>query len=337
MDIDILSAAEEILGPAVRVERHRDWAVFWCPFHNDSDRAGRGGQPNFGVHLTEGYWKCLRCGASGGSLKSLSYKLGVVPKGDANWKQPVSAAPPIRPERPPTQVERLDEAMAEARATVQRSPAWGYLAERGLRPHTSLVYGLGYGQPFPTVHPEVLQAAEQSLMLRRDGSWLGAGGVVYADPPTHPAVLNVRYIPAEQLPKGTRRFTPKKNHKTWGRRVQPLGAWRITDRTRTLVVLEGLFDMLVTAQKLHELGRETDTVPIYTNGASPSAKMLAWFSEHTRYEYILIRDPDQAGQEWEESISAAIRHGGAPRHCLCPPDTLDPDEAILSGWWPSVI
>ena len=45
MDIDILSAAEEILGPAVRVERHRDWAVFWCPFHNDSDRAGYGGQP----------------------------------------------------------------------------------------------------------------------------------------------------------------------------------------------------------------------------------------------------------------------------------------------------
>ena len=117
MDIDILSAAEEILGTAVRVERHRDWAVFWCPFHNDSDRAGRGGHPNFGVHLTEGYWKCLRCKASGGSLKSLSYKLGV------DWKPPVSAAPPIRPERPPTQVERLDEALAEARAGVQRSPA----------------------------------------------------------------------------------------------------------------------------------------------------------------------------------------------------------------------
>ena len=227
--------------------------------------------------------------------------------------------------------------MAEARADVQRSPAWGYLAERGLRPYTSLVYGLGYGQPLPTVHPEVIQAANQSLMLRRDGTWLWAGGVVYADPPTHPTVLNVRYIPAEQLPKGTRSFTPKKNHKTWGRRVQPLGAWRITGRTRTLVVLEGLFDMLVTAQKLHELGRETDTVAIYTNGASPSAKMLDWFSRHNRYEYILIRDPDKAGQEWEESVSAAIRHGGAPIHCLCPPDTLDPDEAILSGWWPSAI
>ena len=61
---DILFAAEEILGPAVRVERHRDWAVFWCPFHNDSSRAGQGGHPNFGVHLVDGYWKCLRCGAT---------------------------------------------------------------------------------------------------------------------------------------------------------------------------------------------------------------------------------------------------------------------------------
>jgi len=222
MDIDILTAAEEILGKADRVEQHRGWAIFWCPFHNDSDRAGRGGHPNFGVHLTEGYWKCLRCGASGGSLKSLSDKLGV------DWKPAELTAPPTRPKRPPTQVEQLDEALAEARADVQRSPAWGYMAERGLRPYTSLVYGLGYGQQLPTVHPEVTKAASQSLMLRHDGTWLWAGGVVYADPPTHPAVLNVRYIPDEQLPEGTRRFTPKKNHKTWGRRVRPLGAWRIT-------------------------------------------------------------------------------------------------------------
>ena len=119
--------------------------------------------------------------------------------------------------------------------------------------------------------------------------------------------------------------------------MQPLGAWRITGATRTLIVLEGLFDMLVTAQKLHELGRETDTVAVYTNGSSPSAKMLAWFSEQNRYEYILIRDPDQAGLEWSKTVSAAIRSGGAQMVNLCPPGTLDPDEAILGGWWPSAI
>jgi len=98
---DILSAAEEILGQAVRVERHRDWAIFWCPFHNDSSRASEGGQPNFGVHLIDGYWKCLRCGATGGSLNALRIKLG------QEWKPPVSATLPTRPPKPPSQVSIL--------------------------------------------------------------------------------------------------------------------------------------------------------------------------------------------------------------------------------------
>jgi hypothetical protein len=319
---NILSAAEEILGTAVRVEDHRNWAIFWCPFHNDVSREGEGGQPNFGVNLVSGYWKCLRCGASGGSLKSLQIKLG------RDWKPTVSATTPTRQKRPPTQVQLLDEAVSEARSVVQHSPAWSYLA---------LVYGLGYGIPVPRVHREIFEAAKQSMMVRRDGTWSWAGGVVYADPPTHPTVMNVRYIPEDQIPKGTRTFMPLKNHKTWGNRIQPLGSWRITPATRTLVVLEGLFDMLITAQKLHQLGREADTVAVYTNGASPSAKLHRWFSEHPQFEYVLLRDPDKAGAEWVQSVSASIRHGSAKVRALRPPDSLDPDEAILSGWWPSAI
>ncbi|MBX3038582.1 MAG: toprim domain-containing protein [Anaerolineales bacterium] len=328
---NILSVAEEILGTAVRVELHRDWAIFWCPFHNDASRQGEGGQPNFGVNLTSGYWKCLRCGASGGSLKSLQTKLG------QTYTPPVSVVPPLRSKRLPTQVQLLDEAVSEARAVVQKSPAWPYLTKRGVLPYTSLVYGLGYGIPIPAVHIETIDAARQSMLVRRDGSWLWAGGVVYADPPTHPLVMNVRYIPDAQLPKGTRTFTPAKHHKTWGNRIHPLGSWRIDPSTSTLIVLEGLFDMLITAQKLHQLGRDADTVAIYTNGASPSAKMQHWFREHNQYEYILIRDPDKAGVEWAQSVSASIRHGGGKVRILQPPDRLDPDEAILHGWWPSGI
>jgi hypothetical protein len=328
---DILSSAEEILGTAVRVERHRDWAIFWCPFHNDASREGQGGHPNFGVNLGSGYWKCLRCGATGGSLNALRIKLG------QNWKPPVSATPPTRPSRPPTQVGMLDEAVSEARSVIQRSPAWSYLARRGVLPYTALVYGLGYGIPVPSVHPDVLEAATQSMLVRRNGTWLWAGGVVYADPPTHPAVMNVRYIPEEQLPQGTRTFKSEKNHKTWGVRSQPLGSWRITHTTRTIVVLEGLFDMLITAQKIHQLGREADTVAVYTNGASPAAKMHRWFVEHNQYDYVLLRDPDKAGVEWAQTVSASIRKGGAKVRTLRSPDGLDPDEAILSGWWPSAI
>ena len=106
---DILSAAEEILGTVVLVERNRDWATFWCPFHNDASREGRGGHPNFGVHLSDGYWKCLRCGAKGGSLNALRIELG------QDWKPPVSESKPTRPAKPPSQVGMLDEAMSEAR------------------------------------------------------------------------------------------------------------------------------------------------------------------------------------------------------------------------------
>jgi hypothetical protein len=327
---DILSAAEGILGTAVRVEEHRGWAIFWCPFHNDASREGTGGQPNFGVNLVSGYWKCLRCGARGGSLKSLQDKLG--------WKvpPPVSETIPTRPKRPPTQVQLLDEAVSEARACVQTSPAWSYLSRRGVTPYIALVYGLGYGLPVPCVHREIMEAAKQSMMVRRDGTWLWAGGVVYADPPTHPSVMNVRYIPEEQLPKGTRNFTPAKNHKTWGNRLQPLGSWRITPGTHTIIVLEGLFDMLIAAQKIHQLGRDGEVVAVYTNGASPSAKMLQWFREHNRYEYVLLSDPDKAGDEWTEHLTDAIRSGGADVQSLRPPAPLDPDEAILSGWWPSI-
>jgi len=328
---DILSIAEGILGTAVRVEDHRGWAIFWCPFHNDASREGQGGQPNFGVNLQSGYWKCLRCGASGGSLRSLQDKLG------RGYIPPVSETKPTRPKRPPTQVQLLDEAVSEARSCVQSSPAWAYLSKRGVTPYTALVYGLGYGIPVPCVHREIMDAAKQSMMVRRDGTWLWAGGVVYADPPTQPAVMNVRYIPEEQLPKGTRNFTPPKNHKTWGNRLQPLGSWRITPNTRTIIVLEGLFDMLITAQKIHQLGRAGEVVAVYTNGASPSAKMLAWFREHNQYEYGVLSGPDNAGDEWAGHLTAAIQKGGAGVQALQPPASLDPDEAILSGWWPSIL
>ncbi len=116
--------------------------------------------------------------------------------------------------------------------------------QRGVLPYTALVYGLGYGVPKPYIHHEILEAAKQSLLIGREGIWLWAGGVVYADPPSHPNVMNARYIPEDQLPKGTRNFKPEKNHKTWGNRVQPLGCWRITPATRTVIALEGLFDKI---------------------------------------------------------------------------------------------
>jgi DNA primase len=331
MNQDILNIAEELLGEAVKVETHRDWAIFWCPFHDDHQRAGSGGHANFGVHLVKGYWKCLRCGATGGSLKSLARKLG------ADWRPPGTDTARHKPVRLPTQVDCLDEAMSDARARLHHSPAMQYLRSRGVSAYTALVYGLGYGNPVPAVRKDVIHAARQSLMVRKDGRWLWSGAVVYADPPIRPTVINARYIPDEQLPPGTRNFTPSENHKTWGNRIQPLGAWRIRSTTRQIIVLEGLFDMLVIAQKIHELGLDETVSAVYTNGASPAHRMLAWFNQHGEYSYTLIHDPDKAGREWRETVSGAIRHATSEVRILSTPGTLDPDEAILGGWWPEIL
>ena len=324
---DILAEATRILGQPVRIDQRRGWATWWCPFHPDAERAGQRKQPNFGINLEEGNWKCLRCGTSGPSLKVLEKKLGT-------W-----TPPPLQQKtthrRVKSHVEALDEALAEARSALMRSPAVGYLNGRGIRQYTALVYGLGYGVPVPAVHRSTLEAAKQSMLVRRDGAWLWAGGVVYADPPTQPTVLNVRYIPDDQLPRGTRSWTPKQNHHSWGNRLCPLGSWRITPATKLLVVVEGLFDMLMFGQALHDRQMYPEVVAVYTNGASPAYQMLEWFAAAGGFEYLLVPDPDEAGEGWTEAVVAAIRSQGNTRFRVVEtPDGLDPDEAILAGWWP---
>jgi DNA primase len=103
-----------------------------------------------------------------------------------------------------------------------------------------------------------------------------------------------------------------------------------------VVVVEGLFDMLTFAQALHD--RQIEAVfPVYTGGASVSWAMRNWFQEHNQVGYLLVPDPDQAGKEWTKTIRAAIRKGKGVSHTVRPPKGLDPDEAILQGWWPEGI
>jgi DNA primase len=106
--------------------------------------------------------------------------------------------------------------------------------------------------------------------------------------------------------------------------------------TQIAVVAEGLFDMLTLAQALHDRGRE-EVIPVYTGGAAVSWAMRWWFQEHNQYGYVLVPDPDEAGKEWAKSIRTAIRKGNGVSHTVHPPEGLDPDEAILDGWWPEGI
>lgn len=314
--MDILSEVEALLGKAAEVD-HRGWATFWCPFHQDAQRAGRGGRPNLGVNLQEGYWKCLRCGASGRTIDALRKQLG-------DPTPPRRMTPAILPASP-LKIERLLEALAECRTQLPGSPADAYLLSRGLGAYARLTYNLGFGVAFPQVHLDTFQAARDSRLIGPEGAWLWAGGVIYADPPMRPSLIQVRHLRAD---------APKK-YQTWGRYQQPCGAWRIRENTRTLLVVEGLFDMLVAAQHLHDRRLEHSVVPIYTGGATPSRRQLDWFrARGASHEFILIPDSDDAGDAWTRLILHALRRGHGHPRVERTPRKLDPDEAILAGWWP---
>jgi hypothetical protein len=260
-------------------------------------------------------------------------------------------------EVPKSKISQLDEALSAARSALLTSPAIPYLQERGVKQYTALVYGLAYGQPTPYISKDTALSAYESKLVLRNGVWLWAGGVVYADPINKPTVINVRYIPDERLPAGTRPFPIEENHHTWGVRQAPLGSWRITGSTRVLLVVEGLFDMLVGAQTVGERYLHPEVVTVYTNGASPVYRMLDWFTANaTKYDFVLIPDQDGAGlgefkdyqlkgggtekrwvKGWKDHITEALDKGEGHYTVINTPDGLDPDEAFLSGWWPSVI
>ena len=329
---DILADVRKILGEEIRITK-RNWAVYWCPSHPDEAQKGGTGEPNFGVDLNTGRYNCFRCGFKGGSLKSLARAVGAeyTPKNVEFIKR--------RPKRDVNsgyQVSHVAEAIADAQSRLLKSPAMAYLKQRGITPYTAMMYGLGHAVGTPYISRDTARAGYDLGLITRRGVWLWQESVVYADPVSNPKVLNVRYLPTEFL-KQPRNFQLGKHpHRTWGERVAPLGAWRITPRTRGVIVVEGLFDMLVGAQCLDERRLYPEYVCVYTNGASPSFEILEWLAEHD-FDYFLIRDMDKAGADWVEMITTVLREKKRRHTVLVPPNGLDPDEAFLSGWWPPII
>lgn len=325
---DILYEAERLLGPAVKVYWHRNWATFWCPFHPDREGSGhRSGRPrpNFGVNILDGHWKCLRCGASGGSLAALERALG---RGEIR-----------RPAPPPKSSKRFHEESASPIPTLAPAVAAGryalwhfdaaeharkYLEQRGVSRTTAVEYGLGFGLAKPPVDGEVTKAAKAANLAvegKRGTWWLWSGGIVYADPPDRPQVIQVRHL----RPKATKKY------QMWGTgRNKPLGAWRITANTEVLLVVEGLFDMLVFAEHLRRRRLFGQVIPVSLGGATPPAAVLDWLAEWPR-GLVFVPDPDDAGLEAVERIRE-VRDGDDL--VAIPPDGLDPDEAVLAGWWP---
>ena len=328
----ILEEARKILKTNELRINKKGWAEFWCPAHPDEQRGGTTGVPNFAIDLNTGRYNCFRCGFKGGSLYSLAKKLGA----EYQPKQAEFIVKRTKREiNGGVTVADLSEALADAQSRILSSSAMSYLKHRGVTPYTAMMYGLGYGIGNPAVsYPTTDAGYKLGLLYRRE--WLWSESVVYADPVTDPAVLNVRYLPSEYMRHGRGFELGKHPHRTWGDRLTPLGAWRITERTQAIMVVEGLFDMLVGAQFLDQRGLYPDIACVYTNGASPSAEIMEWFGEHD-YDYFLVQDMDKGGDDWTQTLTKIMNEKGFKYTLIYPPAEMDPDQAFLSGWWPPCI
>lgn len=331
---EILAEAIELIGyePVSQRPDRSGWVTFWCPFHDDISRKGHSGRPNFRLHTETGGFTCFVCGRKGGSLKMLAKELG---------KDYVPRVPDEKQQHfhypcHETYVGLLAEAVDECRANYLHSQAKVYVRDRGIKPLISFIYGLGYGLQNPMVSHPTYQAALDSGLAWKSGVWQWAESIVYADPPNGNAtVINCRYLPDQYLNQ-PRPFKISQNHHTWGNRLVPLGSWRITPSTTMIIIVEGFFDMLVTAQMLQDKGLNKSICAVYTNGSNVAAPMLKWFNNNAkRYDFLLIRDPDDAGLFWEKNLKEALADGKPIT--LVPPDHKDPDDAFLNGWWPSGI
>jgi hypothetical protein len=250
--------------------------------------------------------------------------------------KPISPSPNWQPIPPVADYNIGDvmEAILHARANLARSPAERWMMERrGITRYTATTYGLGYGIAKPPVSSAVVDSAKNMKLAGKWGKWWWEESVIYADPPSNPDALLVRFLPDEYA--SPRKYPPRSIHQAWGILEEPLGAWRGDERTKGYLVVEGLFDMLVGSQYLNKYGLFPEIVAVYTKGSHPSFAMREWMAERDAM-YFLVQDMDEAGNEWTDSIVASLDMSGRKYRVFYPPDGKDPDEAFLSGWWPNI-
>ncbi|WP_322508045.1 toprim domain-containing protein [Anaerolinea sp.] len=300
MEITVLDALVSLLGEPVKVD-HRGWATWYCPFHNDT------GRPNFGAHIYDGYWKCFSCGEQGGSVASLSKRLG----------KKVSGLLPHyeikKPEKPKINL------VQEAFRLTQRnfSPqATAYLRRRGILMEFAHFMGLGYGfhEPPADLADGIIEEAKSLHLINEQGYWMWGHAILIGEPPTHPEFIQARFLSDNK----------KFRFLSWGEKIHPLGWWMIENFNPSLVyIVEGMFDMLALNQVFWRIGFKA--VCLATGGASPSAQILEHIGILAKNrQIVLVPDQDEAGDKWTQFILLE-----APKaRVIAPPEGLDPDEAI---------
>lgn len=299
-----------ILGEPEKRPDRRGWATWFCPFHADNKH------PNFGANINTGAWKCLACGRSGGSPASLAKQLGI----DYRPNGSRSRISLCNDEK--VSLLGVDEAIEICRSRV--GYARSFLEKRGLSMKSARMFGLGYGIniDYRDVSLETIVNARNKNMMDDNGVWLWENSVVYAEPPGEKAVfVQVRYI----KPNG-------KKYRTWGVIDRPAGAWLVNVVDfKTIVLVEGLFDMLVMNQMFLE--KKIPAVALSVMGASVPGRIREFIRQLNAKNIIVVPDNDEAGEAMASTIES-IASNVLVRY---PPAGKDPDEAVLGGWNPLAV
>ncbi len=294
-----------ILGEPVRRPDRRGWATWFCPFHNDTRT------PNFGGNVVKGNWRCMTCGASGPSPTVLARRLGKdLPSSHYYY--------PTRPRIEPTPLD-LGEAVRIAQSKIGLGKE--YLASRGISMTTARRLGLGFGvQVKPSqIHLATVQAARSAGLINDDGYWRWNNGIIWAEPPEKPFFVQMRATRPRKL-----------KYMTFGQIAQPAGSWLVPlVDPEVIVMVEGLFDMIALNQVfLDEARRAVALAVLGTSPSEASARAIKNLTEGK--EVIIIPDPDDGGRIMEKNLKQILPEA----RVISPPNSLDPDEAVLGGWRP---
>lgn len=278
-----------------------------CPLPgHDHDRT-----PSFVVYRAEHRYHCFGCGRGGDvidlvrTMEAIDFRAAVdrLTAGRPPTRRSVAATawnarsprpPPLSAD--PALREALGLAVAfYARRLRQHSAAQAYLRERGLSPPTITGWGLGVAGGL-TDYLAWLRRPRQPFsrlgLLCGDGQERLGGRITIPElVDDQPVWLTGRLLPgAAAAPPHAPRYESLPGPRPL------LGFGRLPPATRTVVVTEGVFDLLLLA--------EWGYPAVALGGASPARSLVQALTRFDRV--VLLLDSDAAGQRGTAELVAAL-------------------------------
>jgi DNA primase len=306
----------------VELKRQGRAMVGRCIFHAD------GGRPNLHIYADSQSWRCYRCGIGGDVVAFVMHAEDVgfreavdhLTGGRAVPVRPVPRSAPALPPAPRVLEGRTAEELAVLQATTSfyhsnllaEPRALDYLAQRGISPATARQYRLGYAagdQLLAFLHWQRLPlgAALHLGLLTRAGHEFMADRLVIPELCAGRPMWLIGRALAEDLANDVPKYLGLPGAK-------PLLGWNQSRGSATVVVVEGVFDVLAVRQWGYPV-----VGLLGTNVRPDQVDQLRAFSRA-----YLVLDTDDAGFEATLALYDAIGPTAVP--VALPDDVKDPAE-----------